>query len=75
MRTVATIEDVRQGLCGVVGRLEAMDSSVPVARTLISAYGELRSTLESGDLARRLEALEEMMAEKRPEAFHASDPA
>jgi hypothetical protein len=62
--TVVTIEDVRQGLCEVVGRLQVQDNTVPVARALISAYGELRSTLEVGDLERRLAALEEQMGKR-----------
>jgi len=73
--SIRSIEDVRQGLCGVVGRLEVQDNTVSVARALTGAYSVILSTLEKGDLERRLEALEEMMAEKRPEAFHASDPA
>ena len=61
---VLTIEDVRTGLCEVVGRLQAQDNTVAVARALIAAYGELRSTLEVGELERRLAALEELVGSK-----------
>lgn len=60
--TVATIEDVRLGLCEVVGRLKRQDNTVAVARALISGYAELRSTLEVGDIERRLAFLEELVA-------------
>jgi len=62
---VRTIEDVRAGLCDVIGRLQAQDNTVAVARALIAAYGELRSTLEVGELERRLAALEQLVGQSQ----------
>ncbi len=60
---VSTIEDVRLKLCGVLGRLEAMDSTTEVCRAMIACLVELRSTLSVGELEQRLAALERAWAE------------
>ncbi len=60
---VNTIEDIRLKLCGVLGRLEAMDSTTEVCRAMITCLVELRSTLSAGELEQRLAALERAWAE------------